>query len=93
MTKIISGGVNDNGGIYDGEGFEVELTSYGYEITFKTLSKFPHLVAQPWKDYGDATSCQTVASRRDKLALIVQTLDEKGEFKKNAFDFIAVSHE
>lgn len=93
MAKVISGFVNSDGKIYDGEGFTVEVDNYGYRITFNTLSKNPNVVAQPWKDGGRAISCNTLGQLPSPVAVTIQTVDERGDFQRNAFNFVAVSNE
>ncbi len=95
MAKVISGFVSADGKIYDGEGFTVEVHDYGYRITFNTLSRIPNVVAQPWKDpgAGAAISCQTLDQRPSPVTVTMQTLDERGDFRRNSFNFVAVSNE
>ena len=93
MTKVIAGFVSSEGKIYDGEGFTVEVEDYGYRITFNTLSRIPNVVAQPWKDAGAAISCQTLGQLPSPVMVTIQTVDERGDFRRNSFNFVAVSNE
>ncbi|MDJ0798605.1 MAG: hypothetical protein QNJ51_17590 [Calothrix sp. MO_167.B12] len=91
MAEIISGLVDRDGRIYEGQGFEVKKIDVGYEITFLTLKKPPTIVAQAW-EIDDAITCVTVGYLPSPVKVVIATLDKDGRFVPNAFTFIAVSN-
>lgn len=101
MSNIISGRVGDDGSIWAGTGFEVEIfkgywgeEELGYKITFPDLKEPPIVIAQAWET-DEIVSCVTLTAYRDPASVLIATIRKNysGDdyFEKNTFSFIAVT--
>ncbi len=91
MANIITGFIDPNGRILQGEGFAVEA-GYGYLIQFYSLRKPPTLVAQIC-NYENPITCVSLVQNSYGPEVTVLPLDERGNFIKSSFSFIAVSND
>ncbi|MEM7589999.1 MAG: hypothetical protein AAF383_00490 [Cyanobacteria bacterium P01_A01_bin.83] len=92
MVNVIQGLVDRSGEIVKGSGFKVKEQDYGYEITFPNLNQVPTVIGQAG-EIDDAITCVTVATLPNPVKVLMATLSPDGEFRKNAFAFIAVSND
>lgn len=88
-NRIITGLVDRNGDVTQGEGFDVEHEPIGYRITFHELHSPPTVVCQAW-EHDEAITFVTRGIILNQV--LVAALNNDGNITDCAFSFIAVAN-